>query len=188
LNHAELIARIQAGDRTAEDDLATGFRRQVFVVLLGRISDHETARELTQDVLVAVLKAVREGKVREPDKLPGFMHGVTKNIANNHLRNRSAGPLWVELTEDAAWVDAEEEADMADRRRRLNDAMAGLDPTDRRILALSVVQGLSSQEVAAAVGLTSEATRARKSRALKRLAGGMQKTLSRFGLAAPLKS
>src|SRR5262245_45191387 len=83
------------------------------------------------------------------------------------IPSRGQSPTWVELNEEAVWVDAEEEAEMADRKRRLQEAMGRLDPTDRRILALAVVEGRSSHEVAATLGLSAEAVRARKSRALK---------------------
>ena len=181
-----IVERIQAGDRAAENELADGLKRRVFVVLLSRISDPETARELTQDVLMAVLDAIRAGRVHDPDRLGAFVHGVARNIANNHLRSRSQAPIWVELTEEAVWADAQEEMEMADRRRVLQEAFRKLDDTDRRILTLSVIQGCSAQEVSDATGLSAEAVRARKSRALRGLTDRVQKGLSRFGQLRPL--
>lgn len=180
------MARIQSGDASAENEFASAFKRQVFVVLLGRISDQETCRELTQDVLLAVLQAIRDGKIREPEKLPGFMHGVVRNIANNHLRRKTEAPVWIELDETALWVDAEEEAEMADRKRLLNEALMQLEPDDRRILALSIVEGRSAPEVAAALGLSPDAIRQRKSRALRRVGDVLRARLSRSAAPPPL--
>lgn len=180
-----LIDRILEGDAAAADELVVTYRRKVFVVLLGRVSDPETARELTQDVLMAVLDAIKAGKVREPERLAGFIHGVARNLANNHIRSRASGPRWVELEEEAVWFDGEEEMEMADRKRRLAKAIAGLDPIDGQILTLSIVNGLSSREVAAATGLSDEAARARKSRALKRLGEQFQKEMSQRGAKLP---
>ena len=169
-SHRELVDRIQADDRSAEDELVLRLNRRVFVILLARISDAEKARELTQDVLMAVLAAIRERKVQDPDRLPAFVQGVTRNLANNFLRTRSHAPVLVELTEEMAWLDAEEEAEMADRRQWLRSAVAKLDTVDRQILVLSIVEGHSAPEVADLVGLSADAVRARKSRVLKRFA------------------
>ncbi|MFP5380161.1 MAG: RNA polymerase sigma factor [Vicinamibacteria bacterium] len=184
--HAALIARIQAGDSGAEDEFVSTFQRRVFVVMLGRIADHDGAREATQDVLVAVLSAIRDGRIREPEKLAGFMHGVARNLANNRIRRQADEPIWVELDETAAWADAAEEAEMADRRRELAAAIARLDETDRRILSLAVVEGRSAPEVAAALALSPDAVRARKSRALRKVGDWLQARLSQLAQGAPL--
>ena len=118
---------------------------------------------------MAVLAAIRDRKVHDLDRLPAFVHGVARNFANNFLRTRSTAPVLVELTEDAAWLDAEHEAEMEDRRRWLRSAVAKLDAVDRQILHLSVVEGHSAPEVAGRMGLSADAVRARKSRALKRV-------------------
>jgi RNA polymerase sigma factor (sigma-70 family) len=185
IDGAGLVARIASGDATAVDQLVATLRRRVFVVLLGRIRDPETAREITQDVLVAVIDAIKGGRLREPERLAAFTHGVARNLANNHLRSRGQQPVWVELTEEAVWVDAEEEAEMADRRRRFHDALGRLDGIDRQVLVMTGVEGRSSKEVAAVLGLTDEAVRARKSRALKRVTGDLRTGLSHFPLPAP---
>ena len=47
-------------------------------------------------------------------------------------------------------------------------ALGILDPTDRRILLMTLVEGLKPGEIGVRLGLTSEVVRARKSRALKK--------------------
>jgi RNA polymerase sigma factor (sigma-70 family) len=54
-----------------------------------------------------------------------------------------------------------------------------LEPVDRRILSMTLIDGFKPAEVAAAIGISSEAVRQRKSRALKKL-------LSRIGLTSRL--
>jgi RNA polymerase sigma factor (sigma-70 family) len=180
-----LVGRIQAGDRTAEDDLARRLGRRVFVILLARVRDADAARELAQDVLMAVLDAVRRGQVREPELLAAFVRGVARNLANNHLRARSREPVRVELTPEMVWADAEEEAAADDRQRRICQALARLDPLDRQILQQSIVEGRTALEVARELGMSAEAIRARKSRALKRIAKGLQRQMSRFAHWVP---
>ena len=59
-----LAQRIFEGDLSAEQELVTTYRRGIFVIATARTRDREVARDLTQDVLVAVLQALREGKLR----------------------------------------------------------------------------------------------------------------------------
>ena len=51
----------------------------------------------------------------------------------------------------------------------LRDAMAGLDPDDRALLALRYVAGFDSNELAVAIGISPSGTRNRLERLLKRL-------------------
>jgi DNA-directed RNA polymerase specialized sigma24 family protein len=54
-------------------------------------------------------------------------------------------------------------------------ALAGLAPTDRRILLLTLIEGLKPGEIAAHLGLTSDVVRTRKLRALRRTADRVKK-------------
>src|SRR5215469_17837179 len=80
-----LAQRIFEGDPSAEQELVTTYRRGVLITANARTRDYEAALDLTQDVLVAVLKALREGKLRQPDKLSAFVNGVARNLINNYL-------------------------------------------------------------------------------------------------------
>lgn len=180
------IERIKAGDSAAEEELVRELRRRVFVVLVARVGDAEAARELTQDALMALLDAIRKNRVEHPDRFAAYAHGVARNLANNHLRTRARMPTLVELTDASAWADAEEEAVMADRKRMVRAAIAELDETDRRVVTLSIVEGCSAPEVSARLGLSPDAVRARKSRALKRLGERLQKGVSHWRLFSPL--
>lgn len=57
----------------------------------------------------------------------------------------------------------------AERQRRLHDALNGMDPTDREVLALRHFEELSNGETATVLGLSKTAASNRYIRALKRL-------------------
>ena len=180
------VERIQAGDPTAEEELVNELRRRVFVVLLSRVGDPESARELTQDVLMAVLAAIRNNQLDNADRVAAFAHGVARNLANNHIRSRAHAPRLEELTDASSWADAEEEAVMAERRRIVRTAIGELEEIDRSVVTLSVVEGCSAPEVSARLGLSPDAVRARKSRALKRLAERLRMAMSHWRPASLL--
>ena len=57
----------------------------------------------------------------------------------------------------------------AERQMRLQEALNGMDPTDREVLALRHFEELSNNEVATLLGLSKAAACNRHLRALKRL-------------------
>src|SRR6266481_1517706 len=82
-----LSERIVARDRDAEDELVQYFSPRIYVVLCARTRDREASRDLLQDVLIAVLRALRQGQLRESGKLAGFVLGIARNVAQSHLRD-----------------------------------------------------------------------------------------------------
>ena len=118
---------------------------------------------------MAVILAIRKGQVREADRLAGFVQGVARNLANNHLRGvtrRAEAPFDDTLAATlAARDDREEEERMAAVARGL-EAIA---PADREVLQLTLVDGLPPRDIAQRLSLSSDVVRTRKSRALMRL-------------------
>jgi len=166
---ARLVGRIRSGDRLAEEELVITYQRGVFAIAAARTRDREASRDLAQDVLIAVLKALREGQLRESEKLAAFIQGTARNLINNHLR-RQGSRAEVELPEDELpGADPVEELESAERRRLIQLEMRSFNTTDQQILLLSLVDGHSLAEVAQRLSMSHDAVRARKSRMLKKI-------------------
>ncbi len=164
-----LVARIRAGDSDAEEQLIHAYRRGVLVITTARTHDPEVARDITQEVMIAVLKALRAGQLRESNKLSAFIQGIARNLVNNYLRTRAR-----RAEDDLEGVELPgpnptDELERAERQRLLRRELDTLNATDQQILLLAFVDGHSLAEVARRVGMSHEAVRARKSRAVKRL-------------------
>ena len=111
----------------------------------------------------------RQGQLREADRLPAFVHGVARNIVNNHLRGqhrRGEAPLDDDL---AARLPAADTREDADRRELVARGLAAIAPSDREVLQLTLVDGLHPREIAQRLSLSSDTVRQRKTRALRRL-------------------
>src|SRR5688572_5444185 len=68
---AELVRRIMAGGgdaRAAEAELCRRFAPRVRLYGLRHLRSEDRARDLVQSVLLAVLEAVRAGRVEDPDR------------------------------------------------------------------------------------------------------------------------
>jgi RNA polymerase sigma-70 factor (ECF subfamily) len=163
-----LAARVHSGESSAEDELVRLFRDRVVFLALSRTRDPEAARDVTQEVMLAVVRALRNGTLREGERLAGFIYGTARNLINNYLRSRSRrreDPI------DAAGdlPAATEPGHDTERSAFVRRALDALDRTDRAILSLTLVEGLKPGEIAARLGLTPEVVRARKSRAIKKI-------------------
>jgi len=55
-----------------------------------RIANRDAAEELSQEVMIAALCSLREGKAREPERLAAF--GIARNLANDYIRRCARGP------------------------------------------------------------------------------------------------
>jgi RNA polymerase sigma factor (sigma-70 family) len=162
-----LAGRVAAGDPEAEGQLVELFQRRVFLLMVSRTRNAETARDLVQETLMAVLGALRAGKLREPERLPAFVLGTARNVASYHLRARWQGPVVLPITPEHAVVDPVEALEASDRLALVRRLVEAFDPTDRAILNLTLFEGLKPQEIAARLGMSPGAVRTRKTRAVQ---------------------
>jgi RNA polymerase sigma-70 factor (ECF subfamily) len=164
-----LADRIRGGDTSAEDELVVRYRQPVYAVAVARTRDPEAAKDLTQEILLAVLEALRAGRLEEVERLSAFVQGTARNRINTHLANlyrereRPAPPP------AAAVATPDECYEENERAVVVRQALRRLDPKDRKILLFTLVDGLKPGEIAARLGISSERLRKRKSRALQRI-------------------
>jgi len=182
----DLADRIRGGDASAEEELSAHFHPRILAMAVIRMRDREAAREIAQESLLAVLLALRSGKVREPEKLPGFVSGTVRNLINNHFRTRGAQGETLALNPDTpSPADPATEAELEEQRRIVRDALARIDARDRLILLLTLVEGMNPRDIAPRVGLSPENVRTRKMRAIRQVMEELEK-LSRKRTKTPL--
>ena len=125
---------------------------------LARAVGHgDTARDLTQDVFVRVVKA---------DELPGadterraWLFRIARNIAIDHHRKQNVRGTAVSNTPEPSRTASQ------DTTLEVTDALRQLDPLDRDVFLMREVAGLSYAEIGAACDITSDAVRSRIHRA-----------------------
>jgi len=177
----DLALRLQAGDAASENELARLFHPHLLAMAASRLNDRETAREIAQEAMLGVLSALREGRLREPEKLPAFVVGTGRNLINNSLRQKIKRPEPINLGFEEAAIPgpdpdpSESSLENEERRDAVFSALQELKPVDKRILYLTLAEGLKPQEIALEMGLRPEIIRLRKSRALKRLRRKLKK-------------
>jgi RNA polymerase sigma-70 factor (ECF subfamily) len=135
------------------------------------LNDAARAEDAVQETLARALKALRENRLREPEKLGAFVAAIARHvIADFHRESARTVPLR-SMPETASAPDRDplesliSESERADVRR----ALAALGSGDRDILRLSYFQGLTPAQIAERLGEPAARIRKRKSRALARL-------------------
>ena len=141
------------------------------------------AEELVQDVLWAVIRALREGRVQQPGQLGAFVWGTARNLLNDRIRLR-ARLRSTPLVPGAEFPHPARHQEEFERNHAARQAIARLDPHESAVIMLILVDGLGPEEVASRLGILPDAVRQRKSRALKKLGGllGSRSQVVRKGL------
>ena len=166
---AGLCRRLVDGEAAAEAEFVRRFSGRLKAMAISRTRDVEASREIVDDVLMATITALRSGTVKETGRLGGFVHGTAVNLINNYLRSRGRRPVAEPLPDDLPSPDGAERLETEVDLHALRRCVLGLPVLDRTILTLTFVDGLAQGEIAVRTGLTVEAVRQRRARALKRL-------------------
>ena len=164
-----LAERIRSGDPAAETELFSAYHRAVLLIATARTHDREAARDLAQEVFIAVLKAVREGQLREAEKLPAFIQGTARNLINNYLRTRVRRGECELADTEVRGGNLVEQLESAERQSLVRREIESFSAVDQQILLWSLVDGHSLVEIAARLSMSHEAVRARKSRMVKKI-------------------
>jgi RNA polymerase sigma-70 factor (ECF subfamily) len=148
---------------------------RLFRYLCRLLGDETMAEDLFQQTWVRV--AERIGRYDPGRPFLPWLLTVAHNLAFDHLRRRRTE--WLdEATEEAAPAGTTGPSSVADplthlaareRRERLAEALSGLGPPDREVLALRFVEDLPLPELAGVLGVPLPTVKARLYRALARL-------------------
>src|SRR5580692_8341702 len=152
----DTIAAARAGDLEAFDLLMRQHERLVLATALRLTGNLEDAQDISQEVFLRLYKNL--GKVQAANALPAWLYRVTVNACHDLRRRKpasepesSAGDLV------AGGMDPQTSLTQAERRRVLEMSLRILPEKERAALVLRDLEGLSTEEVARALG-SSEAT------------------------------
>jgi RNA polymerase sigma-70 factor (ECF subfamily) len=86
---ADLVRRILAGDRAAEEELVERYANGVRFVISQSAPDPSAMDDVYQETFCLALQKIRRGEVREPERLSGFIVGLARNLMIDHFRRTS---------------------------------------------------------------------------------------------------
>ena len=171
-----LVARLQARDQAAVQELAERYGSRIYQLALRQLKNREDAEEVTQDVLMKVYRKI--SAFRGDSALSSWIYRITFNTAMSRLRTtrvrtlESGGSSGAHNSDvDGAATGAHEVADWsaladdeimrAQLRQRLVKALRGLPPIYRMPVLLRDVQGLSTEEASAVLRVKDQTLKSR---------------------------
>ena len=177
-----LLAAHVAGDPDAFGELVRRHRDRLWAVALRTIGDREDAADAVQNALVSAFR--NASSYRGDAAVSTWLHRIVVNGALMKLRTRRRKPeesieeLLPAFLEDGHHVDSFcSWAAQADRllehkqmRQAVRAAIAELPDTYRAVLVLRDIEDMTTDEAAAALGITSNAVKIRLHRARQALA------------------
>ncbi|HUI11014.1 MAG TPA: sigma-70 family RNA polymerase sigma factor [Bacteroidota bacterium] len=179
LPEARLIAAAAAGDTRAFSELVRRYEETVYRYAIKLCRDREKAEETLQDTFVNVYRKLSSFDGRA--KFSTWLYAiVTNNCLMKHRarRNRSVEESLEALEDPSSWPEGkfahgiarweETPADiMLDRelRAEIEAAIGALPPEYRIVFTLRDMEGKSTEETSAIVGISVEATKSRLRRA-----------------------
>lgn len=135
------------------------------------LKDSARAEEVIQDALIKVMLAAPE--LESTDHALGYMHRTIENLCIDIFRMDGRRPNLVVLDDASAelestWIDNEDHVDViaaADDAAIVRQALAMLSPSERAALVMWEMEGRSTSEIAAELGIKESAVRHAVSRA-----------------------
>jgi RNA polymerase sigma factor (sigma-70 family) len=135
------------------------------------LKDSARAEEVIQDALIKVMLAAPE--LESADHALGYMHRTIENLCIDIFRIEGRRPNLVVLDDvsaelESTWVDNKDHADVisaAEDAAIVRQALAMLSPAERAALVMWEMEGRSTAEIAAELGIKESAVRHTVSRA-----------------------
>ncbi len=187
-DETELIKALQRGEAAAYEQLIEQYADIVYRTAYRLLQNPHDAEDAMQETFLAAYLRVNEfeGKAR----LSSWLYRIVTNKALDILRKRSrktdaATDSIEDLSEDAAELLADQEAvlpeDWAERRETaalIREGLEGLSPSLRAAFVLFEMEGLSMDEVASALNISTSAAKVRVHRARRALRDYLRKHLT----------
>jgi RNA polymerase sigma factor (sigma-70 family) len=166
-----LVARAQAGDASAFDDLVVKYSPRLYGLIYNMTSNHEDTNDMLQDVFAKAYRAIKG--FRGKSSFYTWIHTIAVNMTLNFLKKRGRryhlslddvdasiqnDKEFIELTSTSSPV---READLSELQRRLNEAMMKLSDEHRAVVTMFHIQGMPHAEISKILGVSEGTVRSR---------------------------
>lgn len=168
-DESDLVLAAQAGDQAAFAELVRRYQRSIYRIAYGLTRNASDADDLAQETFVRAYQAI--GRFRVGERLHPWLARIATNLAYSlfrRRRRRPETPLEPLVEAGQQWGvddDPAEHTMRKERHQHLQSAFEQLKPEHQSVLVLRVVQDLSYDEIAHALGVPVGTVMSRLSRA-----------------------
>lgn len=149
----DLVGSFKAGEKYAFDELVVLYQTRIYNLALNYVKQTEEARDLTQDIFVTVFKAMHT--LNDDSKFVAWLYQIAVNHCRNRYKKLSRRGFFNSLSMDdpdsplqlASDDQPDRNTEQRDILRVLHDAIGTMNESEREILHLRDVQGISYEEI-----------------------------------------
>jgi RNA polymerase sigma-70 factor, ECF subfamily len=170
---------VTTDDRTAFTELFREHHGPIHALLLGRTADPESARDLLQETFLRAWRSFHELSDLPATRQRAWLFTVARNLVVDGYRSAATRRATLEaVAHDPRTLDvgpdAADETVSRDELTRVGHAIAQLPDDERTILTMSVVGGLTSTQIGAALELPPGTARSKLHQARDRLSNALE--------------
>jgi RNA polymerase sigma-70 factor (ECF subfamily) len=169
LEDAELARRIGSGsDREAEAELFRRMAPRIRLYGLRHLRDAHAAEDLTQQVLVTTLEALRAGRLREPERLASFVLGTCRMTVLDLRRGAQRKKRLLEQFGADLLPPVQSSLPHVDHER-LARCVQNLKERERAVVVMTFYDERAGADVASFLGVSEANARVIRHRAIREL-------------------
>ena len=169
MNEKELIARLQARDETAFEELIRLYEKKIYALCVRMCGNAEDAEEAAQDTFLALWRGI--DRFRQESALSTWIYRLASNACIDLMRRRRKSEGGISLDDEALFLDAADPTpqppqalEQREAQRLLQEGLMSLPAEYRSILLLREVEGLSYSEISETLELELGTVKSRISR------------------------
>lgn len=171
-----LLRAAQQGNTDAFAALYRENVQRIFRYIFHRVNDRHLAEDLTGDVFMRALQGIAS-YTDQGKPFVAWLYRIAHDRVVDHYRKVERRP--VETDVDEAPIPVEHNMDERLLRRQaaaaLREALATLTSDQQQVIILRFIEGLPTEEVASIMGKNGNAIKALQHRALRALAGRLER-------------
>lgn len=168
---AELVARTQAGDARAFDELVLRLSPRLYGLVYHMTSSHEDTNDLLQEIFAKAYRSIKsfQGK----SAFYTWIHTIAVNTTLNFLKRRNRHPTMslddvdTGILNDPDFIaatssgDPSREANLTELQKKLNESMMKLSHEHRAVVTMFDIQGMPHAEIAKILKISEGTVRSR---------------------------
>lgn len=166
----DLVKLVQKGEVAAFGKIYDKLVEPIFRFILFKVSDYETAQDLTQSVFTAALEKIN--KYKDQGNFKAWLYTIAKNQVIDHYRTKKT-KVSLEDIQIGSGFDHMENVEIKETLAEMLFALNSLTSEEQEVIQLHSVEEYSFEEIAKITAKSSGSLRILKYRALIKLKKSM---------------
>lgn len=169
MEEMELIARCQAGDGLAFEELLAGYERLIYNLTFRYFGNHHDASDVSQEAMLRIYRKI--GEFNGKSSFKTWLYRVVTNLCLDEIRRRKHAIASIDDIKEKGYEPSDSEPgpvesyEKVEQSALVQEVLALLTPEHRAILILKDIEGLDYQEIAVALGCSLGTVKSRLNRA-----------------------